>query len=51
MVELERPQMAIWRHDACWISKVTRAQAHASARTHTQTHTDARKNAHAHKSM
>ena len=44
VVEPETPQMAIWRRFACWISKSTRAQAHASAcvpthksaRTHTQ---------------
>ena len=34
MVEPERPQ-AIWRLDVCWISKATRAQAHARAPTHT----------------
>jgi hypothetical protein len=42
-VEPERPQMAMWRRFACWISKATRAQAHASARepksTCTSTHT------------
>jgi hypothetical protein len=33
--------MAIWRRVACWISKTTHAQAHASARAPTviQTHT------------
>ena len=32
MVEPERPQMTILRF-TCWISKATRAQTHASART------------------
>jgi hypothetical protein len=31
LVELERPQMTIWRRVACWISKATLTQAHASA--------------------
>jgi hypothetical protein len=36
MVEPERPQLAIWRNVACWISKAMRAQAHA--RTFAPTH-------------
>jgi hypothetical protein len=40
MVEPERFQMKIWRlRVACRISKATRAQAHARARTPTFTHT------------
>ena len=31
MEEPERPQMAIWRSVACWISKATRAEAHDRA--------------------
>jgi hypothetical protein len=31
VVEPERPQMEIWRRVACWISKPTRAKAHAHA--------------------
>jgi hypothetical protein len=39
VVEPERPQVAIWRMRVeCWISKATRAQAHASARAPTLTH-------------
>jgi hypothetical protein len=33
MVEPERPQMTMWRRVACRISKATRAQLHARART------------------
>ena len=36
----ERPQMTIWRNVACWISKTTRAQAHACARAPTHTRAD-----------
>ena len=36
MVEPERPQVAIWRGVACWISKATRAQAPTTTHTHTQ---------------
>jgi ribulose bisphosphate carboxylase small subunit len=40
VVEPEMPQMAVWQHIACWISKAIRAQAlahaHACAHTHTQ---------------
>ena len=48
MVEPERPQMAIWRRVACWISKATRAQAHARSYTppphiHTQERTRTQK--------
>ena len=41
MVEPERRQMAIWRCGACWVSKVTRTQAHARvcAPTHARTRT------------
>jgi hypothetical protein len=31
--------MTIWRRVACWISKTTRAQAHARARAPTSIHT------------
>ena len=47
LVEPRRPQMAIWRRVACWISQATRAQAHASACAITLTHTHTRKHAHA----
>jgi hypothetical protein len=44
VVEQDRPQMTVWRRVACWISKPTRAQAHASDRaptpTSTHTHTE-----------
>ena len=30
--------MAIWRRVACWISKATRAEAHACARIHMRAH-------------
>jgi hypothetical protein len=46
VVETERPQMAIWRRVACWISKVTRAQTRqrrASTRAHARTHTHTQK--------
>ena len=47
VVEPERPQMAMWRCVACWISKATRAQAHAIARaaflTRARTRTRAQK--------
>ena len=39
VVEPERPQMAIQWRVACWISKTTRAQRHASARAPKHTHT------------
>ena len=41
IVEPERPQTAIWRRVACWVSKATLAQAHACSRspTPTPTHT------------
>ena len=42
VVEPERPQMAIWRWVACWISKAIRAEAHVRARAPTPTHMDAR---------
>jgi hypothetical protein len=38
-VEPERTQMTIWRCVECWISKATRAQAHARIRAPTTTHT------------
>ena len=47
MVEPERPQIAIWRRIASWISKATRAQEHAHAPTHIHKHAT-RKHAHAH---
>ena len=31
------PQMAIWRRVACWVSKTTHAEAHASVRAPTHT--------------
>ena len=34
--------MAKWRRVACWISKVTRSQAHACDRAPTHTHKHAR---------
>ena len=34
--------MAMWRRFACWISKATRSQAHASARAPKSTHAQAR---------
>ena len=37
VVEPERPQLAIRLRVACWISKATRAQAHAIARAPTPT--------------
>jgi hypothetical protein len=37
MAKPDRPQMAIWRHVACWISKATRAQTHSSNRWPTPT--------------
>ena len=40
MVEPERPQMATRRRVACWSSKATRGEAHASARAPTHTHTN-----------
>ena len=45
MVGPERPQMAIWRRAACWISKATRAntaRSLAPTPTHTHSHTHAR---------
>ena len=48
-VELERPQITIWRRVECWISKVTRVQAHfcdrarTHARMHAPTHTHTKK--------
>jgi hypothetical protein len=44
MMELERPQMTIWRRAACWISKITRAPStrrriHKHKRTHSPKHT------------
>ena len=42
-------EITTWRmRVACWISKTTRAQAHACARAPTPTHTCARTHAHAH---
>jgi hypothetical protein len=38
----DKLQLAIWRRFAFWISKATRAQAHASARVHTHTYSRAR---------
>jgi hypothetical protein len=38
VVEPERPQKVILRRIACWISKATRVQAHASAIAPTSTH-------------
>ena len=39
-----RPQMATWRRVACWISRATRAQAHAYPHhTHARTHTHTQK--------
>jgi hypothetical protein len=46
MVEPERPQMAIWRRFACWISKTTRAQAYASVCAPTPTHARTREHTH-----
>ena len=37
MVKTDRPQMAIRRRVACWISKATREQAQASANAPTPT--------------
>ena len=37
VVQRKRPQMAKLRRVACWISKATRALAHASIREHTHT--------------
>ena len=52
VVEPERPQMAIWRHVAWWISRATLAQAHARAPTitHALVHalTQARARTHTH---
>ena len=45
MVVPERPQMAIWRRVARWISKATRAYAHARAHAPTHTHTGAHEHA------
>ena len=39
VVEPQRPQLAIWRCVACWVSKATRAQTQASSSARTsQTH-------------
>ena len=61
VVEPDRTQMAIWRRVACWISKVTRAQAQARAheppptqtciRARTRARTHARTHAHKHRHM
>jgi hypothetical protein len=51
VVEPERPQMAIWRCVACWISKATHAQAHTNAcctHTHKHTHTHTHTGTHTH---
>ena len=56
MVEPERLQIAIWLRVACWISKTTRAQAHARSRAptiphslkHAVTHARTRPHTHTH---
>ena len=45
LVQPERSQMTKWWRVAFWISKATRAQAHASIRSPTHTHTQ---NTHTH---
>jgi hypothetical protein len=46
IVELGRPQMAIWRmRIACWITKVY-THTHTHTHTHTNTHTDNHTNTH-----
>jgi hypothetical protein len=46
VVKPQRPQVTIWRLVACWISKVTRAKAHACGCAHTPTRTHARTHMH-----
>ena len=38
VLEVEEPQMTIWKRVACWISKATRVQAHARALVPTHPH-------------
>jgi predicted deacetylase len=39
VVEPDTTQITIWRRVVCWISKATRAEAHAHARAPTHKHT------------
>ena len=49
MVDPEKKQIAIWRRVEYWISKVTRPQAHGSARAPTHPHPNTRARTHTHR--